>query len=93
MPNGMRLNPDQLRAMPLNMQEQVAMHYLAQQSGVVPAVPGHENGYDIAELSFRNGEAHRTEQILEILLDRKAKVRGEVRRELVELIRIVRALC
>lgn len=90
MNSGMRIDP---RCLPISMQEQVAMHYLAQQGGMVPAVPGHENGYDIAEMSFRNGEAHRTEQIVEILLDRKTRVKGEVHRELVELIEIVRGLC
>lgn len=95
MNNGMRLSGEQLRAMPVHVQEQVALHYLAQwgMASTVPAVPGCDNLHFIAEMSFRNGEAHRTEQILEILLDRRTRVRGEAHQELVELIRIVGALC
>lgn len=38
MPGGLRLNTDQLRALPLNMQEQVGLHIAAQMAQAIPEV-------------------------------------------------------
>lgn len=100
MANGMRLDSEQLREMPLHIQEQVAMHFIPSDKVILseegtPAqaiAPGHSNYYNLAEMAFHNGEAHRSEQILAILMDRKSKAKGEVHKELVELIEIVREL-
>ena len=94
MSNGMRIESSQLREMPLAMQEQVAMQLIGKPwvADMLPAVPGTENLYDIAEMSFHNGEDHRTEQVLQILLERKSQAKGEVHEELARLVEIVRRL-
>ena len=94
MPNGMRIECNQLRDMPLAMQEQVAMQLIGKPwvADMMQAVPGTENICDIAEMSFHNGEANRTEQVLQILLERKSQAKGEVHEELARLVEIVRRL-
>lgn len=94
MANGMRVDSRQIREMPLGMQEQVAMQLIGKTSvaDMLPAVPGAEDLYNIAEMSFHNGEAHRSDQVLQVLLDRKSRAKGEVHEELAQLVEIVRRL-
>ena len=94
--SGMRFEGEQLREMPLHMQEQVAIRLIQPRGGIAyaPLIPGpRQDDYNVMEIAFHNGEASRTEQIISILMDRKSKAKGEVHAELVELIEIVRALC
>lgn len=58
----------------------------------LPAVPGHEDLFNISEMAFHNGEAHRSDQVLQILLERKSAAKGEVHEELAKLVEIVRRL-
>lgn len=94
MANGMRWENEQIRELPLHLQEQMAISYVNMKGGIttVPLIPGHRNEYNIAEMAFHNGEANRSEQILAILMDRKSRAMGEVHAELVELIRIIQTL-
>ena len=94
MPNGMRIESSQLREMPLAMQEQVAMQLIGKPwvADMLPAVPGSDNLYNISEMAFCNGAMYCRDQVLQILLDRKSKVKGEVHEELAQLVEIVRRL-
>ena len=94
MPNGMRIENSQLREMPLAMQEQVAMQLIGKPwvADMMPAVPGSDNLYNISEMAFCNGAMYCRDQVLQILLDRKSKVKGEVHEELAQLVEIVRRL-
>ena len=94
MPNGMRIESSQLRDMPLAVQEQVAMQLIGKPwvADMLPAVPGSDNLYNISEMAFCNGAMYCRDQVLQILLDRKSKVKGEVHEELAQLVEIVRRL-
>ena len=94
MANGMRMDSSQLREMPMAMQEQVAMQLIGKPwvADMLPAVPSSNNLYNISEMAFCNGAMHCRDQILQILLDRKSKVKGEVHEELAQLVEIVRRL-
>ena len=92
--NGMRIESSQLRDMPLAMQEQVAMQLIGKPwvADLLPAVPGSENLYNISEMAFCNGAMHCRDQVLQILLDRKSQAKGEIHKELTQLVEIVRRL-
>ena len=94
MSNGMRIESSQLRDMPLAMQEQVAVKLIGKPwvADTLPAVPGSDNLYNISEMAFCNGTMYCRDQVLQILLDRKSKVKGEVHEELAQLVEIVRRL-
>lgn len=94
MSNGMRIESSQIREMPLAMQEQVAMKLIGKPwvADTLPAVPGSDNLYNISEMAFCNGTMYCRDQVLQILLDRKSKVKGEVHEELAQLVEIVRRL-
>jgi hypothetical protein len=90
----MRIESSQLRDMPLAMQEQVAMQLIGKPwvADVIPAVPGQDNLFTISEMAFCNGEMHCKDKVLQILLERKSQVKGDVHEELVQLVEIVRRL-
>lgn len=57
-----------------------------------PIVPGRELDNDMAEICFRNGEAHMKEQILNYLQRQKATAIGSVRLTLGDIIEKVRKM-
>lgn len=83
---GMRIEP---RDLPLYMQEQVAMSFLAQ---AAPMVPGPREDYNMTEAAFHNGEAARTEAVINLLMEFRTRAKGEQHALLTELIARVRQL-
>ena len=77
------------RELPLHMQEQVAMSYIAQAG---PADPGHRNEHNVAEWAYQNGQEKRTEQVIALMMDVRTRVKGEQYELLTELIGRVRLL-
>lgn len=83
---GMRIEP---RDLPLHMQEQVAMSFLAQAG---PIVPGPRGDHNMAELAFHNGQEKRTEEVITMMMEIRTRVKGEQYSLLTELIDRVRKL-
>lgn len=57
-----------------------------------PAVPGHENMYDISEMAYKNGKEADREAVLNLLRDMKGKAIGAERRALDEAINAIQKL-
>lgn len=66
--------------------------YAPEQAANPPAIPGHDDLYNISEMSFHNGEAHMKEKIINLLMEHKTQVKGVCHAHVVEIIKMVEGL-
>lgn len=66
--------------------------YVPEQDTNQPAVPGHDDLYNISEMAFHNGERHMKEKIIARLMEHKTQVKGVCHAHVVEIIKMVEGL-
>ena len=66
--------------------------YVPEQDAEEPAVPGHEDLYNVSEMAFHNGERHMKDKIIARLMEHKTQVKGVCHAHVVEIIQMVEGL-
>lgn len=66
--------------------------YVSELDTKQPAIPGHDDLYNVSEMAFHNGERHMKDKIIARLMEHKTQVKGACHAHVVEIIKMVEGL-